>query len=61
MAQVKRYKAKKEFKLDCGHVVKPGDEFVVTKSFTCELHAATMPYKARQVESKEGEPEVAGK
>ena len=56
MAQQIRYKAKKDFKLDCGHVVKKGEEFVVTKSFTCELHAATMPYKCNRAESQVDEP-----
>lgn len=36
MAQVKRYTAKKGFKLDCGHAVKQGEEFFVTKYFSCE-------------------------
>lgn len=36
MAQVKRYTAKKGFKLDCGHEVKPGEAFLVTKYFSCE-------------------------
>lgn len=36
MAQVKRYMAKKAFKLDCGHEVKAGESFVVTKVFSCE-------------------------
>lgn len=39
MAQVQRYKAKKDFKLDCGHAVKAGETFAVTKTFTCEQDA----------------------
>ncbi len=39
MAQVKRYKAKRDFKLDCGHMVKAGEAFVVTKTFSCEEDA----------------------
>lgn len=39
MAQVKKYRAKKEFKLDCGHTVKAGEMFAVTKTFTCEQDA----------------------
>lgn len=39
MAKVERYKASREFKLDCGHSVAPGQSFVVTKTFTCEQDA----------------------
>ncbi len=39
MAQIKQYKAKKDFKLDCGHTVKAGEVFSVTKTFTCEQDA----------------------
>ncbi len=42
MAQVKRYTAKKDFKLDCGHIVKAGQTFVVTKFFTCEVDGKRM-------------------
>jgi hypothetical protein len=44
MAQVKRYKAKKDFKLDCGHEVKAGQSFVVTKFFSCEIDATRLGY-----------------
>ncbi len=68
MSQEKRFKAKKDFKLDCGHVVKAGEEFVVVKSFVCEIDAATMPYarKSKQMrtnglkaEPKEVAPDLA--
>ncbi len=39
MAHVQRFKAKKDFKLDCGHAVKAGETFAVTKTFTCEADA----------------------
>lgn len=39
MAQMKTYKAKKDFRLDCGHTVKAGETFTVTKTFTCEQDA----------------------
>lgn len=39
MAKVERYKASREFKLDCGHSVAVGQTFVVTKTFTCEQDA----------------------
>jgi hypothetical protein len=44
MAQVKRFKAKKPFKLDCGHVLRVGDSFVVTKVFTCDEDAKRIPF-----------------
>jgi hypothetical protein len=44
MAQVKRFKAKKPFKLDCGHEVRVGDSFVVTKVFACEADAKRIPF-----------------
>ncbi len=44
MAQTKRFKAKKDFKLDCGHVVKAGEEFVVTKTFTCGGDATKLAF-----------------
>ncbi len=36
MAQIKHYKARRPFKLDCGHLVNAGESFAVTKVFTCE-------------------------
>jgi hypothetical protein len=44
MAQIKEFKAKKPFKLDCGHGVRVGDSFVVMKVFTCEMDARRVPY-----------------
>ena len=44
MSQIKRFKAKKGFKLDCGHDVKPGDSFVVTKTFSCDADASRLGY-----------------
>jgi hypothetical protein len=44
MAQVKRYKAKKDFKLDCGHEVKAGQGFVVTKFFSCEIDGTRLGF-----------------
>jgi hypothetical protein len=44
MAQVKTFKAKKPFKLDCGHGVRVGDSFVVTKVFTCEADAKRVTF-----------------
>ncbi len=44
MAQVKRYTAKKNFALDCGHEVREGESFAVTKVFTCEEHAKHVPF-----------------
>ncbi len=51
MAQVKRFRAKKDFKLDCGHTVKGGEEFVVSKVFTCppdSTKLAFYPYSQRK-------------
>ena len=46
MAQTKVYTAKnKPFKLDCGHMVRIGDSFVVTKVFSCELDAKRVGFK----------------
>lgn len=45
MAQVKRFKAKKPFKLDCGHPVNAGDEFVVKKFFCCEADARKLGFQ----------------
>lgn len=39
MAKVDRYVTKWGFKLDCGHTVSPGQNYVVTKTFTCEQDA----------------------
>ena len=36
MAQSKRFRAKRTLKLDCGHSVKAGQPFGVTKLYTCE-------------------------
>jgi len=36
MAQTKHFKAKRELKLDCGHMVKTGESFKVTSTYTCE-------------------------
>lgn len=36
MAQTKRFTAKQELKLDCGHTVKTGESFQVTHVYTCE-------------------------
>ena len=44
MAQVKRFKAKKPFKLDCGHEVKVGDSLVVTLVVACEADAKRVPF-----------------
>ncbi len=45
MASTKTYTAKKPFTLDCGHQVKAGDEFVVTKTFTCKDDAKRLSVK----------------
>jgi hypothetical protein len=39
MRQVKRFTAKQASTLDCGHGVKPGQEFLVTSVYTCEEDA----------------------
>jgi hypothetical protein len=52
MAQVKRFKAKKGFTLDCGHTVKAGETFVVTKTFSCEQDAQRLDLKPKSVEQK---------
>lgn len=36
MAQIKRFRAKRTLTLDCGHRVKAGERFGVTKLYTCE-------------------------
>jgi len=36
MPQVRRLTAKRSLKLDCGHIVCPGQTFLVTSIFTCE-------------------------
>lgn len=41
MAKVERYRAQREFRLDCGHTVGIGQTFVVTKIFTCEKDTET--------------------
>lgn len=55
MSQVKRYPAKKAFRLDCGHWVKPGEEFLVTKVFTCEPDAKQIPFSNRRKDESEEE------
>lgn len=45
MAQTKVYRAKKPFKLDCGHMLRIGDSFVVTKIFSCETDAKQVGFK----------------
>ncbi len=57
MAQDKRFKAKKDFKLDCGHAVKAGEEFVVTKFFTCESDAKRLTV----FQTLQGDRHVSGK
>jgi hypothetical protein len=52
MAQVKRFKAKKNLKLDCGHTVKAGELFVVTRIFTCEQDAQRLDFQANRAEPK---------
>jgi hypothetical protein len=52
MAQVKRFKAKRDLNLDCGHAVKAGETFVVTKTFSCEQDAQRLDLKPKQVEQK---------
>ncbi len=53
MAQVKRFKARLPFKLDCGHEVRTGDGFVVVKVFTCEADSKKIPFaKTEPVPSK---------
>ena len=39
MAQVKRFSAKKDLRLDCGHTIKAGETFVVTSIYACEKDA----------------------
>ncbi len=48
MAQIKRYTAKKPFKLDCGHEVREGESFVVTKVFTCEEDGKHLPFAKKE-------------
>ncbi len=48
MAQVKRYTAKKPFALDCGHQVREGESFAVTKVFTCEEDIKRLPFAKRE-------------
>ncbi len=52
MAQIKRFKAKKDFTLDCGHTVKAGEEFVVTKTFSCEQDAQRLDLEPKKVEQE---------
>ena len=40
MPQVKQYTAKQELHLDCGHTLKPGETFQVTRIFTCMREAS---------------------
>ncbi len=39
MSQAKRFQAKRDLKLDCGHTIKAGESFVVTRFFRCEKDA----------------------
>ncbi len=39
MAQIKRFTAKKDLTLDCGHSIKVGETFVVTSVYSCEKDA----------------------
>lgn len=58
MAQVKHYKARKDFTLDCGHTVKTGEEFVVTKSFTCAQDAKRLKFPGFQGYEKKSEAQA---
>lgn len=40
MAQTKRYTARQELKLDCGHAAKAGEIFQVTSIYTCQQEGA---------------------
>ena len=39
MAQVKRFVAKKDLTLDCGHLIKAGETFAVTGIYACQKDA----------------------
>jgi hypothetical protein len=39
MSQIKRFTAKRDGTLDCGHPVKPGAQFAVTSFYACEADA----------------------
>ncbi len=39
MSQMKRFQAKMDLKLDCGHTIRAGESFVVTRFFRCEKDA----------------------
>ncbi len=54
MAQLLHYQAKKDLKLDCGHEVRQGESFAVTKYFTCDADAKRVHYaKAEPAPSSE--------
>ncbi len=53
MSQVKHYQAKKGLKLDCGHEVREGESFAVTRVFTCEADAPRVLFaKAKTPEAQ---------
>ncbi len=52
MAQSKRFKAKKELKLDCGHTIKAGEAFVVTRVFSCEQDAKRVGFQKEEPTSE---------
>lgn len=72
MAQVKRFTAKKDLQLDCGHSIKAGETFVVTSIYSCEKDAewplgvvraafekalANLPNEFEQLSVQEGAPQ----
>jgi hypothetical protein len=36
MAQIKRFTAKKDLRLDCGHTIKAGESFAVISIYACD-------------------------
>lgn len=39
MPQTKTWTAKRTLKLDCGHTINPGDQFMVTTVYSCKREA----------------------
>lgn len=52
MAQSRRFKAKKDLKLDCGHTIKAGEEFVVTRVFSCDQDAKRVGFPKEEPTSQ---------
>jgi hypothetical protein len=48
LAQSERFKAKKDLKLDCGHTIKAGEEFLVTRVFSCDQDAKRVCFQKEE-------------